>query len=439
MKSLLIVGGGIAGASCAYSSRINGWDVTLVSAENEIGYFRCGLPYLIGGKVKSLKDLMYIPKDKLTSAGVNVITGNEVIDLKDGKAYLSSGKKVNFDKVILAVGAKPNIPEIPGKSLDGVIYLRSATDALKIMERIKKSKNVVVIGANATGVEVSEALINRGVNVYLIDIADFILWRLLDKDMARILTRYLIKIRGLNLLLSSDVKEIKGRTEVSKVVLNNSEIDTKLVILATGALPNTELGKKVGLKIGKKGGIIVDEYLRASENTFAVGDCIEVKNILTNENILLQTAPTALRQSRIVIENLESSRVKYKGEIPASMLKTFNLYLGTAGLREEEARRHFKIFSIKGRYTICPSYYNNGCGWLEIKMLADEKKLQPLGIQIIGNDPQAVSQRVNWFASLLQLGASLEEIANISTSYSPPMALPNEPISDMAQKILKNI
>ena len=421
---VLVVGGGTAGSAAAYQIGRRGIKTVLVAGERHIGYSKCGLPYLVGGIVKTPEDLYEIPPETLRAVGVKLrypVWVNH-ISLNEKTAILSDESQIKFEKLVLATGAKPVIPPIPGLDLQGVIYLRTMEDALRILELLRGVRHVALIGANLTGVELSEAFLSRGLNVYLIDIMDRPLWRILDPDMSKLLLRRMKKEKRLKLFLSCEVERIRGVDKVESVVIRGyGEVKAELVVLGTGARPNSELAKSMGLKIGVTGGVVVDEYLRADKDVYAIGDCIEVRDIVTNRPTLAQLSSAAERQAWVVAANISGEKFAYGGELPVAMTRFFDVYVGVAGYTHQQAVKAGLNPVSKSVVSRTSSPFMPGANRIHLKLTVNANG-RLIGGQVVGYDAQAVAQRVNMIAMAIQLGCTVDDLRRFRHGYAPPLS-----------------
>ena len=427
MSRVIVIGGGTGGSSAAYHLLRMGHSVTLIAGERYIGYSKCGLPYLIGGYVEAPEELVEIPPDSLRAMGCDLIYPAWVsrIDVKERKVDVRGDDgsfSLDYECLVIATGAKPVVPEIPGVNLGGVHYLRAMEDALVIMERLKRSAKAVIIGANFTGIEMSEALLHLGLDVTLIDVMDRPLWRAFDADMSKMLLSRLGQEKKLRLYLGRDIERIVGDGEVQGVQVEGvGLIEADIVILGTGAVPNADLARASGLPVGLTGGVKVDEYLRVTDSIYAVGDCIETRNLVTGRPTLVQLSPAAQRQAWVAAMNVSGHKVKYRGDVPVAMTRFFDLFLGVAGYTEEQALKEGLKPCAKKFVGRLSSPFMDGQEKVHVKLVFDGSG-RLLGGQVVGSDPQAVGQRTNLIAFMLQLGATAEDIALFRHGYAPPMS-----------------
>ncbi len=403
-----------------------GHEVTLVSDE-EIGYSRCGLPYLVSGRVRDPEELIEIPSSSLMAMGGELLYPAQAVKLNLNEGNIEVNWRgdrltLSYEYLVLATGAKPVIPNLPGVDLEGVYYLRTLRDALLILKRLRSAGRAAIIGANFTGVEMAEAFLERGLEVALIDSMDRPLWRALDPDISKHLTRRMRAEARLSLNLGVGVSSIVGRSEVEGVLLEDGRlIEADIVLLGTGAVPNSDLAAEAGLRIGRTGGIVVDEMLRAREGIYAIGDCIEVRNLASGLPTVVQLSPAAQRQAWVAAMNISGRAVKYPGDLPVGFTRFIDLYIGVAGYSEMQASKEGLRPRSKRVTSRLRSPFMDGGGKAYLKLVFDDRG-RLIGGQVLGPDPHYVAERTNLVAALIQMGAGVEEVALLRSGYAPPMS-----------------
>lgn len=307
--------GGIAAVE-AIRERDKKVKITVISEESYSNYSRPLISYLLGKKV-NLEAMPYREKDFYKDNKIELILNKRAakLDLKQKKVVLSDKKKIHFDKLLIATGGTPVIPEIKGCNLGGVFTFTKLADAEKIKEYIEANevKDAVVIGGGLIGLKATEALIELEIKVTIVELADRVLSATFDKKASTIIENALEKI-NCKLITSNTVIEIKGKNkEVKDVILKDKKkISTKLVIVAIGVRPNIELVKGTPIKTNR--GILVDEHMQTNiKNIYAAGDCCEMKDLLLKINHSIAIWPVAIGQGKIAGFNMAGKRIEYKG------------------------------------------------------------------------------------------------------------------------------
>ncbi|MEA3454247.1 MAG: FAD-dependent oxidoreductase [Candidatus Caldatribacteriota bacterium] len=341
---ILIIGGSAAGIVTALTGKSNYPEKEfLVIRKEEKVMVPCGIPYIFGSLGSSDKNI--VPDAVLTNKGIKIEI-DEVISIDQNKKVCSTAKgtEINFEKLILATGSTPTIPGwLKGTNLENVFTISKDKMHLdKIFQKIKDCKKIVVIGAGFIGVEMSDELNKLGKEVTLVEILPHILGLIFDEKIA-VQAEEVLKTRGVKIKSGEGVKEIIGNKKVTEVLLENGEkIEAEAVILAMGYRPNTELAKKLGLKISERGFIKVDGYMRTeNSDIFAVGDCAEKKDFITRKESAVMLASTACAEARIAGMNLYKLRsVKiFEGTIAIFSTAIGETAFGAAGLTESMAKK----------------------------------------------------------------------------------------------------
>lgn len=447
---ICIVGGVAGGASAATRLRRLSEDAEIVLFEKGeyISYANCGLPYYIGGSIKS-KDALLVTKPELLRSRfrVDVRVQNEVlsidreaktIQVRDhaaGKTYSES-----YDKLILSPGAEPKRPNLPGVELDGVFTLRTVPDTFRIDQYIqeKNAASVVVVGGGFIGVEMAENLKERGLDVSIVEFADQVVAPL-DKEMANLLHRHLAE-NGVRLQLGTGLTGIEKKNGALEVSLTKGEpIKTDLVLLSMGVAPENRLAKEAGLQLGVGNSIAVNEFYQTSDpDIYAVGDAIGVKNLVTGQENLVPLAGPANKQGRIAAENaLGAQKTTGEGVQGSSVLKVFDLTAASTGLNEKQARAQGIAYRKTYVHPQSHASYYPGATPITMKLLfAEDGKV--LGAQAVGYE--GVEKRIDVLATVIRLRGTVYDLEELELCYAPPYSSAKDPVNMLgftAANILK--
>ena len=340
---ILIIGGGPAGVVAGITAKKHypSKQVTLVRKEEKT-VIPCGIPYIFNRLDSVDKNLM--PDQSLLNNKINLVIG-EVIEIKpkEKQIILKNSDVFDYDKLILSLGSAPQLIPIPGIEKEGVWLVKKDYEYLeKFREAVLKSKNVIIIGGGFIGVEFAEELSGiKNLNISIIEKLDHCLITNLDEEFALAVEEKL-KNRGIKIFTGKTIKEIGGKEKTEYVELDNGEkLAADLIILSIGARPNIELAQKTGIKIEEKGGIMVDEYMRTNiPDIFAIGDCAQTRDFITNKNIPIMLASVAATEARIAANNLYQIELIRENKGTIGVFSTFvdGLALGAAGLTEKRAK-----------------------------------------------------------------------------------------------------
>ncbi|PIU42051.1 MAG: NAD(P)/FAD-dependent oxidoreductase [Candidatus Omnitrophica bacterium CG07_land_8_20_14_0_80_42_15] len=323
-----IIGGSAAGTSACEMIRgiDKKADITLITDEKFALYSRCLLSYLLAGSINEDK-LKFKEKDFFERNKIEALLGVRVekIDSKKRELGLSNKKKVTFDRLLIATGARPKEMGIPGEDKKGVFALRTIEDARGILNRSNKGvKRVAILGGGLIGMRDAYALGHKGFDIKVIVKSGQILSQMMEKEGAEIIEAHIKKF-GVDVMKGLAATEILGKDEVSGIILDNgNKLDCELVIVGKGVAPNIELAKDIGL--ATKEGIIADDYLAASQDgIWTAGDVCEAKDLVTGEKTVNALWPCAVEQGRVAALNMAGKKTKYEGSQSMNSLDLFGL------------------------------------------------------------------------------------------------------------------
>lgn len=430
---LIVIGAVAAGTSAAAKARRNQDDleITIYEKDVDISYSGCGLPYYIGNEVESIEELT--PRDPAffkKKYNIDIHTAHLVtkIDHDNQQVYVKNLQTDetftdSYDKLVIATGAKSIVPPIDGVDLPHVHSLRTVQDARRIKGYIDEHqpKKAVVVGTGFIGFEMLENLIERDIDVVIVEMKPHITSNL-DPDMADYLEDKLAK-KGIDVRTSKTVQTIRA----DYVLIDEGEtIPADLVILATGVKPNVTLAKAIGIEIGQTGAIKVNERMETNiKNIYSCGDCIETFQRQTNQPVYRPLGSTANKTGRIAGDQLSGGSLEFKGILGTSIYKLFEFTIANTGLSEIEARD--AGYDVEISHNIKPDKpaYFNGTE-MNIKAIADRESKKLLGVQIVGQ--AGVDKRIDVFSTLITYGATVDELFHLDLAYAPPFSTTKDPI-----------
>ena len=442
---ILIIGGVAAGTKAAAKLKREDRfaDIKILTKGKDISYAGCGLPYYVSFVIPHREDLIVNTPESFSSlTGVEVSTGTEVVDvdfsahkviaIKEGRRFEES-----YDKLIIATGASPFVPDIPGVDIDGVFSVRTPGDAIAMRDWVKKGdkRKAVVVGAGFIGLEMAENLSSLGLDVTVLDLADQILPNLFDPEMAFWAERQL-KARGISIFTNTSVSAINGDGVVTGVETSNGLFDADMVVLAIGIRPNTEFLASSGLEMFK-GTIVVDDKMRTNiEDVYASGDCALVKNRVTGKNQWSAMGSTANISARILAKSIMGHDVSYSGVLGTGVIKlTEGLNAGRTGLTEAAARESgFDPISVVA-VTDDKAHYYPDSAFFVTKLIADKKSHRILGLQVLGAGE--VDKMIDIAVVAISSGLRLSDIDDMDFAYAPPFSTAIHPFVQCAY-ILEN-
>lgn len=457
---IVIIGGVAGGASAAARARRldENAEIVLLQSGPDVSYASCGMPYFIGGEIADRKKMaVQTPKslhDRL-ELDVRVNTRVQNIDTSTKKVQArneSTGETYEeaYDHLILAVGAEPFKPPIPGIDRPGLFSLRSLQDMDNIVAWMdKKAKQVpsgdlhcVVAGAGFVGLEMVEQLVNRGANVTLVEMMPQILGPL-DEEMAILLQNDLTE-RGVDVITGDGISEFKAYEkdpDASVLTLGSGRVlpPAHLTILGLGVRPDTKMIKESGIECTPRGHIKVNDHLQTNvPNVWAVGDAVEVKNpLLEGERWAVPLAGPANRQGRMVADNIIRGNLrKYKGTYGTSVVRSFELYAAAVGMNEKMMIAKNVPYSCIHIHPESHAGYYPGAKSVHLKLIFDPNKGTIYGAQAVGED--GVEKRIDVIATAMQGHLTVEDLADLELCYAPPVGSAKD-VVNMAGMSAQNI
>jgi len=433
----VIVGGVAGGASAA--ARLRRLDehaeIIIIERGEYVSFANCGLPYYIGGVIEDMEDLtLQTPESLKARFNIDVRTKSEAvaIDTKEkaitiknaaGEAY-----KDSYDALILAPGAKPVLPNIPGISSKKVFTLRNIPDAQKIKDYVNEArpKSAAVVGGGYIGVEIAENLVKAGLDVIIIELADHLIPPL-DFEMAADVHAY-IRSKGIKLILNNGITAIDETADGLVLKLGRGEIAADFAVVAVGVKPDTDFLAGSGITTNTRGQIIVDAHMRTNvPDVYAVGDAVEVVDYVTGKPAFLPLAGPANRQGRIAADNIAGIDSQYEGTQGSAVLKIFDMTVATTGINERAAKSAGIDYDKTYIYAASHATYYPGAKSMSIKAIWDKKTHRLLGAQIVGFD--GVDKRMDVIATAMRLGAKVTDLAKLELCYAPPYGSAKDPVN----------
>ena len=439
---LLIIGGSDAGVSAALRAReLDGSvEVTMVVADDYPNFSICGLPYFLSGETPNWRDLAHrkeFPSINLLRRSVaeEIDAGNKTVLIRD-----ASGEKIHrYDRLVVATGAQPIRPALPGNDLDGVFVLHSMDDSFAVHDFLadRAPKKVVLVGAGYIGLEMADALTQRGLEVTLLSrsptalpTVDPALGRLVEEELARHGVRVLTGVSAH--AVEANANNSAARLRV--VDLNGQRHLADMVLFAVGVHPNVDLASRAGARLGFNGAISVTRQMRTNlPDVYAAGDCVETYHRLLDRKTYISLGTIAHKQGRVAGENAIGGERQFAGAMGTQSIKVFELAVARTGLLDHEARSGgFDPLSISIEANDHKAYYP-GAVPLSVVVSGDRTTGALLGAQILGSRKSEISKRIDIVAAALFRNADVEELNDLDLSYTPPFSSPWDPVQVAAQ------
>lgn len=450
-KKVVIIGGVAGGASTAARLRRNDETVQIVMFEKGeyISFANCGLPYYIGETIQERSALLVqTPEAMKARFNIDVRVKSEVLSINReaktvGVIDHATGHKYDetYDVLVLSPGSVPLKPPIPGIDSPNIFSLWNIpdTDAIKGFVDSLKPRRAAVIGGGFIGLEMAENLYDRGIDVTLVEMAEQVMAPI-DFEMATQVHNHM-RQKGVQLYLQDGVKSFEYNHGVNTITLQSGKkIEVDMVILSIGIRPQSELAKAAGLEVNERGGIVVSEYLKTSdENIYAIGDAIEVVDFMGGFKTMIPLAAPANKQGRICANNICGDLETYDGTQGTSIAKVFDLTVASTGLNEKTLKRLGKQrgqdYQVSIIHAKSHAGYYPGAIPMALKLIFDlEGKV--LGSQIVGYD--GVDKRIDVIATALRFGGSIKNLMDLELAYAPPYSSAKDPVN-MAAFAAENI
>lgn len=437
MKHIII--GGVAGGATA-AARIRRADenaeIVLVEKGKYISYANCGLPYYIGGVIKS-RDKLFVQTPEAFSRrfNVDVRTRHEALSIDterhevsirraDGTTYTET-----YDRLLLSPGAEPVRPPLEGIDTEGIFTLRNVDDTDRIHSYLgtHRVRHAVVVGGGFIGLEMADNLHHAGAGVSIVEMADQVMAPV-DFSIASHVHRHLMD-KGVGLWLGRGVERFTSENGSIKVWLNTGEtLSADLVLLSIGVRPSVRLAREAGIELGARG-IKVNRWLQTSSpDVYAVGDAIEYEHPIAGGPWLNYLAGPANRQARIAADNMVyGNREEYEGSIGTSVAKVFDITVGAAGL----AAKHLKRMGVPYLTSVTTSSshagYYPGAFNLTLKLTFAPDTGRIYGAQCVGVD--GVDKRIDEIAMLIKRGGTVRDLVRTEQAYAPPFSSAKDPVA----------
>ncbi|MBR7828713.1 FAD-dependent oxidoreductase [Actinospica sp. MGRD01-02] len=454
-RHVIAVGGSDAGISAALAAREldPGCEVTVVVADDYPNFSICGIPYYVSGEVEHWSNLAHRTLHDLHDAGLNVLTGTRATALDTETRRLTihtpGGRdtQLAYDELVIGTGAVSVTPPITGLTgpaalgpSDGVHQLHTITDARALADAITEHspETAVIVGAGYIGLEMAEALTLRGIHVTQIEALPQVL-PTVDTDLGALVHRELTA-HGVDVLTGTSVRAIEktgGRLKVHATNPDGQPVtrNADLVLVVVGVRPDTALAESAGARLGARGAIEVDQWMRTGvPHLYAAGDCAVTHHRLLGTT-WLPLGTTAHKQGRVAGQNAAGADRRFAGSLGTQVVKVFDLVAARTGLREHEAAGAgcgWKPASTTSTPDDHKAYYP-GATPITIRVTGDTESGLLLGAQLIGHLGAEIAKRVDVFATALFHGVDIDAINDLDLSYTPPLGSPWDPLQISAQ------
>ncbi len=449
-RRLVVVGGDAAGMSAAsVAKRTSGDDLDVVVLErgHHVSYSACGIPYWISGDVADAEALIARTAAQHRRNGIDVRMRTEATALDLDRGHVSarcedgSSLRLGFDTLMVATGAVPRRPDLPGIDTGGIYGVQTLDDGERLLARLVSAapRTAVVVGAGYIGVEMAEACLQRGLRVTVVEQAAEPMGTL-DPQLGR-LVREAMQGMGIDVRTETAVKgfEAGQDAQVRAVVTDDHTLPADLVLLGLGVRPLTELAAAAGLRTGTSGGLRTDARMRAEghDETYSAGDCVETWHRIAKSWVHVPLGTHANKQGRVAGLTIAGREAEFPGIVGTAVSKVCNLEIARTGLREADARRLGLDVAVATIETTTRAGYFPGAQPMTVRMMADRATSRILGAQIVGREGSAL--RIDTCAMALWSGLGVGELAMADLAYAPPFSSVWDPVQVAARAVLAEL
>ena len=448
---LVVIGGDAAGMAAASQARRRRTpqELQIIAFErgHHTSYSACGIPYFVSHVVEDLDDLVVRkPEEFRSRQSIDARIRHEVtaIDLEAGRVHvrdLETGRDLteSFDKLMIATGGEPIRPDLPGSDATGIFGVQVLDDGLAIEQFLETSapRTAVVVGGGYIGLEMAEAMVERGLDVSLVELAPQPM-ATLDPDMGKFVTAALEGL-GIAVYTSEGVESFESRDSfVTGVRTSQRLLPADIVVLGLGTRPNTRLAAAAGIPIGPSGAIVVDRQMRTPiDGVWAAGDCAEKFHLVSRMPVAFALGTHANKEGRVAGINIGGGYETFPGVVGTAVTKVCGIQIGRTGLKETEAQEAGFDFFVSTVDSTTRAGYFPGAADIKTKLIVEKDSGRLLGAQIIGQEGAA--KRIDVLATALWNQMTVEAMLNMDLSYAPPFAPVWDPVLIAARKAWEKI
>ena len=447
---IIIIGGVAAGAKAAAKSKrmLPDADIRIYTQDTHVSYSSCGLPYYIAGDFADWQKLVVRTKEEFEKSGISIFTEHRVTKIlpADKKIlvkdlHMGTCEFVEYDKLIIATGSRPYIPDIKNKDLNNVFTVRTLEDGINIRAAMEKAKNITLIGGGYISIELVEAFVKNNKNITLIEKAPFIL-SVFDEDISSLIQTFILEnsdgmVKIINEDVVSEFVEENGTRNVKGVLTaKGSGFDTDMVVIAAGVYPVVDIAHEAGVELGITGAIKVNSRMQTNiPDIYACGDCAEKINMISHTPVWIPLGSTANKEGRVAAINVCGGSEDFEGILGSAVLRYHALNMSMTGLTEKMAQKlGFDTVSVvitkRDKAGYMPEVRN-----VTLKLIADRRSHKVLGAQAIGCGD--ADKRVNTISVGLLNGMKAEDLLDVDLTYAPPFSTSID-ILISAARILKS-
>ena len=448
-RRVVVIGGDAAGMTVAAGLRRRLGDddeVVVLERGTWTSYSACGIPYWIAGEVESADALVARTPQQHRENGIDLRTGVEAVGIDPAARTVSvrGGEPITYDRLVIATGAEPMRPDLPGIDGDGIHGVQSLDDGQVILDELARGpQHVVVVGSGYIGLEMAEACVVRGFDTTVVERAPTVM-PIIEAPLGDQVAKAM-KDRGIHLLAGVGVKgfALDDAGRVSGVETDDGTVPADLVILGLGVRARSSLAGDAGLPLGAKGGLVVDDQQRVQgfPGIWAAGDCVVTKDRVTGDLIHIPLGTHANKQGMVAADSIAADllgvepRLAFPGVVQTAITKFCSLEISRTGLGEQQAREAGFDPVVVSIETSNFAGYMPNAGTMTVLMVADRASRRLLGAHIVGAEDAAL--RIDVAGTALVAGLTVDDVVMLDLAYAPPFASVWSPIQVAARAAVK--
>ena len=449
MANVVVIGGDAAGMSAAAALRRRlpkAYEVVVLERDEWTSYSACGIPYWVAGDVEDAESLVARTPEEHRANGIDLRTGTEAvrIDVEAREVETSDGDRIAFEVLVLATGAEPVRPDLPGIGGEGILGVQNLGDGQAVIDALETGpEHVVVVGSGYVGLEMAEAFVARDIRTTVVEKAPVPLSIIEPRLGEKVADA--MRGRGIELRTGAAVEgfELDDRGQVTGVMVDGEVLPADLVVLGLGVTARSGLAADAGLPTGVKGGIVTDARQRVvgADRIWAAGDCVETRDRTTNLPIHLPLGTHANKQGMVVADDVaatlleEPHRLTFPGVVQTAITKFCALEISRTGLGERQAKDAGFDPVVVSIETSDRAGYMPDAGEMTVLLVADRASRRLLGVQVVGSENAGL--RVDAAATALTAGMTVDDVVMLDLAYAPPFASVWSPIQVAARAAVK--
>lgn len=446
-RRLLVIGGDAAGMSAASQAlRLTDepLEVVVVEQSRWTSYSACGIPYWIAGTVNGPQDLVARSPEEHRARGIDVRLGTTAAGIDvDGRRVRVDGaveEWIGFDELVIGTGARPRRPDLPGIRADGVLGVQNLDQGQRFIDALcstRPVRSVVVVGAGYIGVEMTEALCSRGLDVTILQRGPEPM-NTLDTEMGAFVRGGLSKL-GAEVVCGAEVTGFEAGADgwVAAVTTGSATYPADLVVLGMGIEPASELAVDAGLPVGETGGIRTDDRMAVTDGVWAAGDCVEVRHRVTGRQAFVPLGTHANKQGRVIGRNITGGAATFPGVVGTAITRVGDLEVGRTGLSHRQATDAGFAAVAETVETSTIAGYMPDSERMHVRMVAERGTGRLLGTQILGGSGSA--KRIDVCAMALWQQMTVAELGMTDLAYAPPFSSVWDPVLVAAWRVARSV